>query len=228
VVLLAHLINHLKDYRGDVINKKSIISIETDANYLIYSLWFIFGIAVITLGLYANNLAITLFWILSLLISQSYSAIFMKHGWQGIFSISIGYVIYLYYGLFLGGSNNINELIAYSFLLLIYLVGTTPLKDVGDEKGDKMIGKITPAIMHGRNIFKILSKVLMVGVIVGAYLTYTFSTFWYAYLPITLVSLVSAAALYFSKKKEWGIVFLLRMYLITIGQLWIAFILIVS
>ncbi|SNQ62524.1 UbiA family prenyltransferase [Candidatus Methanoperedens nitratireducens] len=222
----AHLFNHIKDNQGDILNKKSMGNINTKINRYYNLFWILFFILVFLQAFYLGNPYITIFWIVLASIKIIYSAALMKKGWLGIISISVAYVAYFYYGIALGGTQNISEIVAYSSIVLIFLLGTTPLKDIGDLKGDAAVGKITPAIIHGSNLLNVLSKILLVALILSLYFSYLYPKFWYIYIQALIFNVISVVFLHRGAKEMWGIVFQLRMYFISIAHLWVLIILI--
>lgn len=222
---LAHLVNHIEDFKGDIINKKELGN-ELNLGFLNIIVYITLAvILLLIISLYFENKYIAFFWLYILISNFAYTYIFMKKGWAGIISISVLYISYLFFGIFAGGTRNIPNLLIYSISSLLILLGTTPLKDMGDIEGDKSTGKITPAIIHGNSIFKILAVILTVAAITGFYGFYLFRDFWYMYSAIIFFSLIPAILLYFNRKEMWGIAFKMRMYFISLVQLWIIFLL---
>lgn len=222
---LAHLVNHIQDYKGDLINKKELIKNINISNLNILFYGTLILILLLIIISYFMNRLISLFWLYILISNIAYSYIFMRKGWLGIISLSVLYISYLYFGLLAGGNKNISNLLVYSISSFMILIGTTPLKDMGDIEGDKSIGKITPAIIHGDGLFKILAQILVIGTVIGIYGLYFFKEFWFMHITIILFSFISAALLYFNRKEMWGVVFKMRMYFISLVQLWIIFLL---
>ncbi len=221
----AHLFNHIKDHQGDILNKKSMGNINSKINSYYNFFWILFFVAVFLQAVNLGNPYIAIFWIVLAFVKIIYSAVLMKKGWLGILSISVAYVAYFYYGIAMGGTQNISEIVFYSMVVLIFLLGTTPLKDIGDIKGDAAVGKMTPAIIHGSHLLKILSAILSVAFILSSYFSYIYSKFWYIYVQAAIFNIVSIVLLYRGAKEMWGVVFQLRMYFISIAHLWILIIL---
>jgi len=222
---LAHLVNHIEDLKGDIINKKEL-GTELDIGFLNNIMYITLAlILLLIILLYFKNKNIAIFWLYILISNFAYTYIFMKKGWAGIISISVLYISYLFFGIFAGGNRNIPDLLTYSISSLLILLGTTPLKDMGDIEGDRSTGKITPAIIHGEALFKILACIMTVAALTGSYGLYVFRDFWFMHLSTILFSLIPAVLLFFNRKEMWGIAFKMRMYFISLVQLWIIFLL---